>query len=161
MTDALANIAGLVLARGDDSSWVNLIPIGVVVLLWVAGAVASATKGSTKTSPAPRPKRQSRPPPLTQAIKQQQRPAKSKKTRGGRATTQPQHRTASSPRRNLESSDPFPASRPQVAATVATGHGAPAGIDAAQIRRWLTPQVMRQQFILTEVFDPPPALRED
>ena len=38
---------------------------------------------------------------------------------------------------------------------------APAGLSAASIRRWLTPRVMRQQYIVTEVFDPPAALRDD
>ena len=32
-------------------------------------------------------------------------------------------------------------------------------LDAAAIRRWMTPSVMKQQFILTELFDPPASAR--
>jgi hypothetical protein len=35
-----------------------------------------------------------------------------------------------------------------------------AGIDAATLRRWLRPQVLRNQFILSEIFQPPIALRD-
>jgi hypothetical protein len=36
---------------------------------------------------------------------------------------------------------------------------APAALDAAAFRRWLTPATLRQQFMLTEIFQPPLALR--
>jgi len=32
-------------------------------------------------------------------------------------------------------------------------------LDARLVRRWMTPEVMRRQFILTELFDPPPSGR--
>ncbi|MDB5294228.1 MAG: hypothetical protein JWO31_211 [Phycisphaerales bacterium] len=32
-------------------------------------------------------------------------------------------------------------------------------LDAAAIRRWLTPRTLKQQFVLTELFDPPPSAR--
>ena len=35
-----------------------------------------------------------------------------------------------------------------------------AGVDASAIRRWAQPSRLRQQFILTEIFQPPLALRE-
>ncbi len=34
------------------------------------------------------------------------------------------------------------------------------GVNAAAIRRWAKPNVLRQQFILTEIFQPPLALRD-
>jgi hypothetical protein len=34
-----------------------------------------------------------------------------------------------------------------------------AALDAAAFRRWLTPATLRQQFLLTEIFQPPLALR--
>jgi hypothetical protein len=37
----------------------------------------------------------------------------------------------------------------------------PTMADAPTIRRWLKPQTLRAQFILTEVFQPPLALRSD
>jgi hypothetical protein len=43
---------------------------------------------------------------------------------------------------------------PKMARTLAQGVAAPV------IKRWLTPQILRQQFILTEVFQPPLALRK-
>ena len=36
-----------------------------------------------------------------------------------------------------------------------------ASADATAIRRWLTPQTLRSQFILTELLHPPLALRDD
>jgi hypothetical protein len=39
-------------------------------------------------------------------------------------------------------------------------HRPSAGIDAAVLRRWLRPQVLRNQFIFSEIFQPPLALRE-
>ena len=43
---------------------------------------------------------------------------------------------------------------PKMARTLAQGVAAP------MIKRWLTPETLRQQFILTEIFQPPLALRE-
>ncbi len=37
----------------------------------------------------------------------------------------------------------------------------PARVDAATLHRWLTPSTLRQQFMLTEVLNPPMALRPD
>ena len=37
----------------------------------------------------------------------------------------------------------------------------PGPATAAAISKWMTPQTMRQQFILTEIFQPPKALRAD
>ena len=36
----------------------------------------------------------------------------------------------------------------------------PPAVDAQAIRRWLTPATLRSQFILTEILQPPLALRE-
>lgn len=48
----------------------------------------------------------------------------------------------------FNTASPSAGQRPQVA-------------NAATIRRWLTPQTLRQQYILTELFQPPLALREE
>ena len=45
-------------------------------------------------------------------------------------------------------------------AQVASTHAKPVTVGAAAIRRWLRPSTLRQQFILTELFQPPLALRE-
>jgi len=37
----------------------------------------------------------------------------------------------------------------------------PTGADAAALSRWLTPRTLRSQFILTEILQPPLALREE
>ena len=49
---------------------------------------------------------------------------------------------------------------PTPARSAARASAAPA-LDARTLARWLKPDVMRRQFILTEVFDPPPGLRRD
>jgi hypothetical protein len=36
----------------------------------------------------------------------------------------------------------------------------PGALDAAAFRRWLTPATLRQQFMLTEIFQPPLSLRD-
>jgi hypothetical protein len=40
-----------------------------------------------------------------------------------------------------------------------TATAAPASVNAATIRRWATPSILQKQFILTEIFQPPLALR--
>lgn len=61
---------------------------------------------------------------------------------------------------------PLPASKRTIEST-AIGQGESrratqtTGADAAAIRRWLTPQTLRTQFILTEVLQPPVAIRPD
>jgi hypothetical protein len=47
--------------------------------------------------------------------------------------------------------------KPIAPAQTAKASGA---LDAAAFRRWLTPATLRQQFLLTEIFQPPLALRE-
>jgi hypothetical protein len=54
-----------------------------------------------------------------------------------------------------------PMQRTQAKAIVPTTptHTAPA-LDAASLRRWLTPVTLRQQYLLTEILQPPLALRD-
>jgi hypothetical protein len=54
---------------------------------------------------------------------------------------------------------PRQAAAPQQQARPATAAPAPASVNAATIRRWATPSVLQKQFILTEIFQPPLALR--
>jgi hypothetical protein len=64
---------------------------------------------------------------------------------------------------------PIPVAAPIVTSTQAPPHTAPApatakaremsGVNAVALHRWLTPQTLRRQFILTEVLQPPLALR--
>lgn len=63
---------------------------------------------------------------------------------------------------------PVPAEQPAVPhmppappASVQAARRAPAGADATALSRWLTAKTLRSQFILTEILQPPLALRED
>jgi hypothetical protein len=47
------------------------------------------------------------------------------------------------------------------AAPMSTASHKPASVNALAIHRWLTPSVLQKQFILTEVLQPPLALRGD
>jgi hypothetical protein len=55
----------------------------------------------------------------------------------------------------------LPETREQPPAQVASTHTKPVTVGAVAIRRWLKPATLRQQFILTELFQQPIALRED
>ncbi len=68
----------------------------------------------------------------------------------------------------IEDVTPTPAPMPPVQLTKVkplSASSAPAAkaavpVDATAFRRWLTPATLRQQFLLTEIFQPPLALRE-
>jgi hypothetical protein len=49
---------------------------------------------------------------------------------------------------------------PQAAMTTTTMQRPTSEVDAAALRRWLRPQVLHNQFILSEIFQPPLALRD-
>jgi hypothetical protein len=57
-------------------------------------------------------------------------------------------------------STPPPAAPPSPRPAAAAPPRPSAAVDAAALRRWLRPQTLRTQFILTEILQPPPALRE-
>lgn len=52
---------------------------------------------------------------------------------------------------------PVAAALPPPPRAVQPAHSA--GVDAAALRRWLRPQVLHSQFVLSEIFQPPLALR--
>jgi hypothetical protein len=52
------------------------------------------------------------------------------------------------------------AQRASVSNTAVTAHN-PSSVNATAIRRWLTPSTLQKQFILTEIFQPPLAMRGD
>ena len=52
------------------------------------------------------------------------------------------------------------AAAPRAAAAAAPKKSAPVYVDARVLARWLVPQTLRSQFVLTEIFQPPVSLRE-
>jgi hypothetical protein len=77
---------------------------------------------------------------------------------------QPQRRTGKPPAVPApppnQPAAPLRTPAPAVAAPSAKPQAAGGQVDAAAIARWATPSRLRQQFILTEIFQPPIALRE-
>jgi hypothetical protein len=53
------------------------------------------------------------------------------------------------------------ASAPAMAASAPAARPASPQVDAAALARWLQPATLRHQFMLTEVLQPPLALREE
>jgi hypothetical protein len=54
----------------------------------------------------------------------------------------------------------LPTAPAQVAAAAARPAATSSSANAAALSRWLTPKTLRSQFILTEILQPPLALRE-
>jgi hypothetical protein len=160
--------------------------IGIIVfVIWVLGALASKLKGgpqqqqqpgqpsplermqqeiaehiriahghSAPPPPLPQqpmPREASRQWPVQQPTQQQQHQQRQAKQRQQKKPKPPRPVFADVP------PPPLPKSSPIVAVPLPPK---PA-IAAPQIRRWLTPATLRQQFILTELFQPPMSMRED
>ena len=92
------------------------------------------------------------PPPLPQMQRQPQVQQPPKQQRRSSKRIQP---IAAPPPPPVEASPPPPA------APLIAPRPAPQTVAAPVIRRWLTPATLRQQFILTELFQPPLSMRED
>jgi hypothetical protein len=77
----------------------------------------------------------------------------------GRAAVVMQRPPQAAPVQPAPESQATPPSAPQQQARPAAAAAAPASVNAATIRRWATPSILQKQFILTEIFQPPLALR--
>lgn len=96
-------------------------------------------------APPPMPPQQRRPAPP----KPQRAPKQAKPRRPAPAPTLPSLvETAPSKQPYVDITQPLPRAKPP-------------SVDAAAIAKWMTPATLRQQFILTEIFQPPLALRPD
>jgi len=120
----------------------------------------------------PAPPRRRAPPPLPEAIArqmpnpmplpQQRRPTpkrpkqSSTPQRAAQSKKQPAVKKAVPLQPVLEAAPPLRPADPAIIRATTPGPAT-----AAAIAKWMTPQTMRQQFILTEIFQPPKALRAD
>ena len=157
-----------ILARSDDEWWIKLIPFAIILVIWGLGALASAFKKSRESD---RLSSWERPVPWAPAEPDWARddaaevtaprpplpPLPRDKAKGGRRRS----RSVAPPPLPMPPSraSDVPASQ-VVPGGVAGRRPAPAAPTAASIRSWLTPQVLRSQYVVTEIFDPPAALRE-
>lgn len=175
MIDLSHNLAHVLARRGDDFDWTAVIPFAVVLVLWIIGA-ASGGAEKVRARQAQKAAERARRAAQEQASRAQRQPQRAVQAMRPRPQP-PQRRVVAPPpkkqtRRRRRGNEPAPvqapaydeldvASAPLAPAAPAPSvarAAAPPGLDAATLARWLTPQVMRQQFILTEVFDPPPGL---
>ncbi len=172
-----------ILAESDESNLPKVIFGVIFFAIWAISAIASAiakkkeqerrrqVRESIERGPAP--------PPLPEPTPQRRVPRQPppRPAPATRAPVQPKRFPVKSPRPvarraapSLASSstsevEPSSAARAPVAATeISAQPVAPSrrstGVTAGALHLWLKPSTLRQQFILTEVFQPPLALRE-
>jgi hypothetical protein len=138
------------------------------------GEIRDALTSSVPPLPTPPPQR--RPPPLPEAILRQmpnplpmptasrQVPRKQVQIRTAKAKKKaPTRKQAAVAPARVAPVRPLPAApplAPPVAATMTSRVAMPTA-NAANIHRWLTPKTLHQQFILTEILQPPRAFRDD
>ena len=107
--------------------------------------------------PVPPPQQQRRQPPQSQQTRRTPLPSPPL------VVKKPQKKKKSAARPPQVFSEPTPPSRvvapPIEAVKPATAR--PAAATAVSIKQWMTPNTLRQQFILTEILQPPKALRAD
>jgi hypothetical protein len=182
---AAFNVLPTLLAESDEFGWVKLLPFAIGLVIWIVGAIASKSQKeerqrrqralSESWQPPPDLPPQPAPPPVYVAPPTAPFPSASP----GAPYPQPPPRRQVPPppvprsKRRKPSPPPLQAAQappaiamvaqeqtPRVVRSTARG-SAPPALDARTLARWLRPEVMRRQFILTEVFDPPPGLRHD
>ena len=186
---AVTFILAAVLADSDESGWIKLIPFAIGLLIWAFTAWSANAKKQERESRHRAAAEAWQPPPVApQAPPPQASPpayvplptapftARATPTLPPvpRRQVRPPPVPRSKRRKSTKPPQPAPLHRSDVAAAAeaATPAGpraahaparpaAPPGLDARTLAAWLRPEVMRRQFILTEVFDPPPALRQD
>ena len=160
--------------------------VGIAVFLfWIIAAIGGKLKGAMNKQPPANPGEETplarmqreiaeqiermhgrpvapQPPPLPQIPQMQRQP---QVQRQPQAQRQPQGQRQRSSKRVQQIAAPPPpaaeASASPITAPALAPRPAPLTVPAPVIRRWLTPTTLRQQFILTELFQPPLSMRED
>lgn len=171
----------------DSDGDIGKLVIGVIALIfWGVSAMVSAAKkrqeqarrrqmfeqiargGAVPTPPAPPARPAVRPGP-SRAMLPPKRPMPAAQAARMTGPPPPAPRRGKSKGQSARTSAPSPlttAASPIASATTAAGgtESRPAAkappVDARALRRWLTPATLRSQFMLTEVLQPPLALRE-
>jgi hypothetical protein len=176
----LANLCLPTLASGDSDGMGKLIFFGIILVVWAGAAIANSIKQAAakrranmappsmnwqqptapawpNVSPPPVPvagrRRQPRrvipPPPVPRRSFAPPPPPPLPFSTAVIAPSQP---SPDAP----EPAPPSVRSSGAAAMSARSGSARPSSIGAADIRRWLTPEVLRGQYFVTEVFDPPP-----
>jgi hypothetical protein len=171
----------------SDTDWVKLVLFGIGLVIWAVGAVASKVSKAQKeaaarrrwTSASPQTAQVSQrrpayvvppgaapfpppgvpqvaPPPPVARRQVKPPPVPRSKTKRRKPVAPPQAEQVPVALAEAPAGPPLRAPRDAAAPRTAPS----SGLTARDIADWLRPEVMRQQYILTEVFDPPPALRE-
>jgi len=164
------------LAESDPIA--RFIGIAVVVGIWIIGMIAQAVKKQqeNKTSP-PAPKR---PPELAEGIRnrlppvlnrpspaskqKRQTPPKQKLRPNWQAIAAPPPVPQTAPPQSVVKATPVEVSTFKQAPLAPQDQQPtkkPAFVDASAVRRWLKPQTLQQQFILTELLQKPKCLRDE
>lgn len=157
-----------ILARDEDSGTGRIIFFALVAVFWIISAIASSIKNARKKAEveaARRAKAQqpgwvAAPPPVPQQIPSFPAHVRAR-VQGAPALQQPPVIHAPTlPQYFAVPEAPSPRMAPLTAAPPPQPVAPrPPAVDARAIRRWLTPEVMQRQYIVTEIFDPPPASR--
>jgi hypothetical protein len=158
-------------SHNDDSSdtgWVKLVVIAIFIVIWAFSALGAAMKKANQ-------KRQTQVrtgPPITQqtpraAVPAMRKAMPPKQQQQRRRAARPPPMTAVRPAAVPPAAYPMQttaAAPPAVPARASSSRGrqgssaaqsgAPA-LSATSVRNWMKPEVMQQQFVLTELFDPP------
>jgi hypothetical protein len=135
----------LFLAAEDPMT--RLVIFGVIAVIWaISSIVNKLQKSRAQARPVVRSMSVIAPPPIPRNIPQP--PRISSQPRAVPPT--PLSVNAPAPRKLA-----VPSNVPTVSRA-----GPPPTVSAAAIARWMTPRVMQKQYILTEIFDPPPSLHE-
>src|SRR5262245_24526323 len=160
-------------ARNDDDGWIKFFFGALIFMFWIISALAKAISKKQEKERRERVRQQLEHPQMTSAPKTEKRPVELSpqvamrvpppaKPRAPARATPKQRRTSKKPAASAPGFTP-----PSVAQPIAVAAPAPTIIKpqpaiapAMSIRRWLTPATLRQQFVLTEILQPPKALRE-
>jgi hypothetical protein len=188
-TSILAGVPVIVARRGDgdEGSWQKIIPVAVILAFWLFGVIAKNFGKAkppkpisiTPVVPPKSPAAMSRPGQQRTFVRTptaRLAPSAVPAYRSG-IKRPPAYRQQAAPIVHPKPAVPFagpkkqrailPAAPPVLVARAAASReqsaaaatsGKPA-INAAAIRAWLTPAVMRKQYVLTELFDAPPGTR--
>ncbi|HEX8915875.1 MAG TPA: hypothetical protein VF796_26210 [Humisphaera sp.] len=152
------------LASGDGVPWVKLVVFAIFGLIWLISAAAKALTSKKPTPPqtpwvptpptnlpqgyapvAPPPAQWSAAP---QPAPKQQQQRKSKKQKQKQLVAE------------LTAADLVPETAPLLRQTPpAVPRSTGQGVQAAAVRRLLTPAALRRQYVVSELFDPPPSTR--
>jgi hypothetical protein len=175
----LSNLCPPTLARGESDGLTKLIFFGIILVVWAVGAIASSIKqAAAKRRANMRPPSMNWQQPAAPAWPSASPPQNLSAARRPQARRIippppiPRQVFAPPPRLPFAMPAETPTPMEPAAATSITPRAStpsptagradsarpwsPSSIGAADIRRWLTPDVLRGQYFVTEVFDPPP-----